>query len=68
MEELTESGPDLDEVGAVSEEPGLEDTSEILARHVPNYEIARSETVDEGSVEEVSQETRQDSKVDEGGV
>src|SRR6202046_406685 len=68
LEELTESGPDLDDIGAVSETPGREDTSEVLASHVPNYEIARSETVDEGSVEEPSQETRQDSKVDEGGV
>jgi N utilization substance protein A len=68
MEELTESGRDLDEVGAESETPGREDTSEVLASHVPNYEIARSETVDEGNVEEASQETRQDPKVDEGGV
>jgi transcription termination/antitermination protein NusA len=68
LEELTESGPDLDDIGGVSEAPGQEDTSKILASHVPNYEIARSETVDEGNVEEASQETRQDSKVDEGGV
>jgi transcription termination/antitermination protein NusA len=68
LEELTESGPDLDDIGGVSEAPGREDTSEILASHVPNYEIARSETVGEGNVEEASQETRQDSKVDEGGV
>jgi N utilization substance protein A len=68
MEELTESGKDLDEVGAESETPGREDTSEVLARHNPNYDIARSEAVDDGNVEEPSQETRQDSKVDEGGV
>jgi N utilization substance protein A len=68
MEELTESGPDLDDIGGISETPGREDTSEVLASHVPNYEIARSETVDEGNVEEASQETRQDAKVDEGGV
>src|SRR5271156_3784001 len=68
MEELTESGPDLDDIGGISATPGREDTSEILASHVPNYEIARSETVDEGNVEEASQETRQDAKVDEGGV
>jgi transcription termination/antitermination protein NusA len=66
MEELTESGPDLDQVGAIAEEPGREDTSATLASHVPNYEVARSETVEEGSVEEVSQESRQDAKVDEG--
>ena len=68
LEELTESGPDLDDIGGVSETPGREDTSEVLASHSPNYEIARSETVDDGNVEEPSQETRQDAKVDEGGV
>jgi transcription termination/antitermination protein NusA len=68
MEELTESGPDLDDIGAVSETPGREDTSATLASHVPNYEIARSETVDEGNVEEASQEGRQEPKVDEGSV
>jgi transcription termination/antitermination protein NusA len=68
MEELTESGTDLDEVGGISEAPGQEDVSQTLASHVPNYEIARSETVDEGNVEEPSQETLQDRKVDEGGV
>ncbi len=68
LEALTESGPDLDDIGGVSEAPGQEDTSKTLASHVPNYEIARSETVDEGNVEEASQESRQDSKVDEGGV
>jgi N utilization substance protein A len=68
MEELTESGPDLDDIGGISETPGREDTSEILASHSPNYEIARSETVDDGNVEETSQEARQDAKVDEGGV
>jgi len=68
MEELTESGPDLDDVGGVSEAPGQEDVSKTLASHVPNYEIARSETVDDGNVEEPSQERLQDRKVDEGGV
>ncbi len=68
LEELTESGPDLDDIGGVSETPGREDTSEVLASHSPNYEIARSEAVDDGNVEEPSQETRQDAKVDEGGV
>jgi transcription termination/antitermination protein NusA len=68
MEELTESGPDVGAIGAISETPGREDTSETLASHKPNYEIARSETVVEGNVEEASEETRQDPKVDEGGV
>src|SRR5450631_4074854 len=64
MEELTESGPDLDDIGGVSEVPGREDVSETLAGHVPNYEIARSETVGEGNVEEPSQESQRDRKVD----
>jgi transcription termination/antitermination protein NusA len=68
MEELTESGPDLDDIGGVSEAPGQENVSKTLAGHVPNYETARSETVNEGNVEEPVQETLQDRKVDEGGV
>jgi hypothetical protein len=68
MEELTESGPDLGDIGAISETPGREDTSETLASHVPNYEVARSETVEEGNVEEVQAENKQDAKVDEGSV
>jgi transcription termination/antitermination protein NusA len=68
MEELTDSGADLDNVGAESETPGREDTSETIARHSPNYDLARSEAVDDGNVEEAGQETRQDAKVDEGGV
>src|SRR6202522_4384694 len=68
MEELTESGPDLDDIGGGSETPRREETSEIHARHHPRSEVARSETVEEGSVEQPSQETRQDAKVDEGGV
>src|ERR1700736_2396677 len=68
LEELTESGADLDDIGGISEDPGREDVSKTLASHVPNYEIARSETVDDGNVEEPSQERLQDRKVDEGGV
>jgi N utilization substance protein A len=68
LEEITESGPDLDDIGGVSEVPGREDTSEVLARHVPNREVARSEAVGEGNVEEPSQEAKQDPKVDEGDV
>jgi transcription termination/antitermination protein NusA len=68
LEELTESGPDLGDIGGISEAPGQENVSKTLASHVPNYEIARSETVDEGNVEEPGQERLQDRKVDEGGV
>jgi N utilization substance protein A len=68
IEELTESGPDIGEIGAIAETPGREDTSEILAAHNPNYDVARSEAVNDGNVEEASHETRNDAKVDEGGV
>ncbi len=72
MEELTESGPDLDGIGVIPEAPGQEDVSKTLASHVPNYEIAGSEALVEGNVEanveEPSQETMQDRKVDKGGV
>ncbi len=64
MDELTESGQDAGDMGAIPETPGREDTSEVLASHKPNYE---SESVVEGNVEEASEETRQ-AKVDEGGV
>ncbi len=66
MEELTESGRDVGEFGVTTEVPGRDDTSETLVRHSPNHDLARSET--DGNVEEASQETRQDAKVDEGGV
>jgi len=68
MEELTESGRDVGEFGVTTEVPGRDDTSETITRHSPNYDLARSETVDDGNVEEASQETREDAKVDEGGV
>jgi N utilization substance protein A len=68
MEELTESGPDLDDIGGISEAPGREDVSKTLASHVPNYEIARSETLGEGKVEGNVEEPVQDRKVDEGGA
>ncbi len=68
MEELTESGEDVGDIGVTPETPGREETSEVLASHKPNYDLARSETVVEGNVEEASEEARQDAKVDEGGV
>ncbi len=66
LAEVTEVGPDLDEEGAESVDPGEEDTSEILAAHEPNPEQARDEAVVEGNIEEVKEEVLEDKKVDEG--
>ncbi|HVT99894.1 MAG TPA: transcription termination factor NusA [Acidobacteriaceae bacterium] len=66
LAELTEVGPDLDSEGAESVDPGQEDTSETLAAHKPDPEIARDEAVVEGNVEEVKEEELGDKKVDEG--
>ena len=66
LAEVTEVGPDLDEEGAESVAPGQEDTSERLARHEPNPELARDEAVVEGNIEEVKEEELGEKKVDEG--
>jgi transcription termination/antitermination protein NusA len=66
LAEVTEVGPDLDEEGAESVDPGEEDTSAILAAHEPNPEQARDEAVVEGNIEEVKEEELEDKKVDEG--
>ncbi|MFC5865467.1 hypothetical protein ACFPT7_24390 [Acidicapsa dinghuensis] len=51
LAEFTEVGPDLDDEGAESVEPGNEDTSETLRRHHPNFDIASSDAVVEGNLE-----------------
>ncbi|MBT9330908.1 transcription termination factor NusA [Paracidobacterium acidisoli] len=66
LSELTETGPDLETEGAEAVAPGLEDTSERLAEHNPDFDIARAETVLEGNVEEVKDEAVGERKVDEG--
>jgi transcription termination/antitermination protein NusA len=66
LAEITEVGPDLDEEGAESVDPGNEDTSRTLAAHKPNPELARDEAVVEGNVEEVKEEKLGEKKVDEG--
>jgi len=66
LAEVTEVGPLLDEEGAEALVPGREDTSEILAEHETNPEIARDEAVVEGNLEEVREEELEDKKVDEG--
>ena len=66
LAELTETGDALDDEGAESLVPGRDDTSEQIARHNPNFDIARSETVLEGESDEARDEIKQDAKVDEG--
>ncbi len=66
LAEVTEVGPDLDEEGAESVAPGRQDTSEVLAAHELNPELARDEAVVEGNLEEVKDEETGDRKVDEG--
>jgi N utilization substance protein A len=66
LAELTEVGPDLDEEGAESLDPGQQDTSETLAEHQPNPELDRDEAVVEGNIEEVKEEELGEKKVDEG--
>jgi len=56
LAEITEVGPDLDEEGAESVDPGREDVSETLARHQVNPKLDEDEDVNEGNVEEVKDE------------
>jgi hypothetical protein len=63
---FTESDPMQDDLGAVSVEPGRDNTSAVLRRHHPNSTIARSDAVVEGNLDEPMDETIMDRKVDEG--
>jgi N utilization substance protein A len=67
LAEVTETGPMLDGDGAESLTPGRDDTSAVLREHHPNTEIARSEAVVEGNLDEARDERKEDAKVDEGG-
>ena len=68
LAEVTETGPMLDEEGAESLTPGRDDTSRTIREHHPNTEIARSEAVVEGNLDETRDERKEDAKVDEGGA
>ncbi len=68
LAEVTETGPMLDGEGAESITPGRDDTSAVLREHHPNTEIARSEAVVEGNLDETRDERKEDVKVDEGGA
>jgi hypothetical protein len=63
---LTEADPMESNLGAISVEPGLDDTSATLRRHHPDTSIARSEAVVEGNLDEPMDETVVERKVDEG--
>jgi hypothetical protein len=66
MAGMTETGPELDDKGVVSAVPGRDNPSGILRRHHPNTEIARSQDVVEGNMDEPRDESRMERKVDEG--
>ncbi len=66
LAEITETGPMLDGEGADVYTPGRDDTSAVLAEHHPNTDIARSDAVIEGNVDETRDERKQGAKVDEG--
>ena len=68
LAEVTEVGPMLADEGVAVVTPGRDDTSAVLREHHPNTEIARSETVVEGNLDETRDERKEDSKVDEGGA
>ncbi|HEX4284451.1 MAG TPA: hypothetical protein VHZ28_05125 [Terracidiphilus sp.] len=58
---FTEVGPDLEDRGARSVAPSLDETSSILRRHHPD-----ASNVGEGNLDEPRDEERGESKVDDG--
>lgn len=63
---FTEADPVQGDIGAVSVEPGRDDTSRMLRRHHPNTTIARSYAFVEGNLDEPMDEAVAERKVDEG--
>ena len=63
---FTEVGPMQTDQGVVPVAPGRDDTSAVLRRHHPNTEIARSEDIVEGNLDEPRDEEVVERKVDEG--
>lgn len=63
---FTEVGRDLEDRGARSVAPSLDETSSILRRHHPNSSVARSEDVIEGNLDEPRDGGLGDREVDEG--
>ena len=54
---FTESDPMQSNLGAISVEPGRDDTSAILRKHHPDNSIASSDAVVEGNLDEPMDET-----------
>ena len=63
---FTEADPMQAELGSLSVEPGRENTSDVLRKHHPNTQIARSDAIVEGNLDEPMDETVTERKVDEG--
>lgn len=63
---FTEADPTESDIGATSVEPGRDDTSAVLSRHHPDTSIARSDAVVEGNLDEPMDETKTESRADEG--
>ncbi len=66
LAEVTEVGAMLADEGVVPVVPGRDDTSAVLAEHHPNTDIARSDALIEGNLDETRDERKEDAKVDEG--
>lgn len=66
LAEFTEVGRDLDDEGAESLLPGLDDTSQVLREHHPNTEFGRADAIVEGNFDESRDEQLEERKVDEG--
>lgn len=63
---FTEADPMQAELGALSVEPGRDNTSDVLRKHHPNTQIARSDAIVEGNLDEPMNETITDRRADEG--
>jgi hypothetical protein len=62
----TEADPTQADLGAISVEPGRDDTSSILRRHHPDTSVARADAVVEGNLDEPMDEAVGERKVDDG--
>ena len=63
---FTEADPMQAELGALSVEPGRDNASDVLRKHHPNTQIARSDAIVEGNLDEPMDETITERKADEG--
>ena len=66
LAEFTEVGPNLADEGVLSVVPGRDDTSATIRRHHPDSSVGRSDAIVEGNIEDTMDETKSDSKADEG--